>query len=98
MFSEEEWSRRDDLRIELAKLLVGSALGVALDVLITKEATRPPAFTAAADIMAQKALVGSERDGYFRAIRELRYLAMKPTERPAEMKPWEHLLPKPPAK
>jgi hypothetical protein len=93
MFSEEEWGRRDDLRLELAKLLSDSALREALDVLVTKEASRPPPFTAVADIVAQKAMVGAERDGYFRAIRDLRFLSLQPSQRPVEMKSWEHLRP-----
>ena len=96
MFSEEEWGRREDLRLELAGLLSNSALRTALDVLITKETSRPPAFTAAADIVAQKAMVGAERDGYFRALRDLRYLSLQPQSRPPEMKSWEHLRPLPP--
>lgn len=90
MYTKDEWSRRDDLRVGLEKALSESPLKEALEVCLSEEVAKPKPFHAGSDLLHQKALTGAERDGYFRFFRKLKELAIAAPPKQDSPKAWSH--------
>lgn len=83
-----DWDRRDDLRLLLAQALEQSPLKEALEVCSSFETEVPQIFSGGHDLLHQAALSGATREGYFRALRNLKSLAREPIKRQELSAPW----------
>jgi hypothetical protein len=88
MMTKIEWDRRDDLRLSLAQALEQSPLKEALEVCASFETDAPQIFAGGHDLLHQAALSGSTREGYFRALRNLKSLARETVKRQEISAPW----------
>ena len=91
--THKDWSKRLDLIEDLATVLQGDTLKLALSVVenvgIPRSRLRPDA----TNLMENHALLDARREGYFEALQNLRSLGVRPSPTPvAEPSPWSHFV------
>jgi hypothetical protein len=91
--TRDEWYANDANRIQLAELLKSEPLNSALNVLISNELSLSQGYSEANPI-EHAAIIGQNRDGYFRFLRNLKSLSQERALPKDEPIPWGHVKPK----